>query len=571
MPIEILSKKDRPNKTFTFNFENPIESHVVGISYWEFEYDDSGQHHVLSMVLSLGTTQPNNQQLDVTVTAHMDDDSGNSLDDGDSWVTVTCIAVTQAADTNVKLANDTGISNGGSSDPFPVPGGTLNIKQAFLSGFEVAYDGGDHEVEEVQLSAGINVVDLNATITASASMKDSSGNSADTTTIDGGLVVSNVTEAGLLARSLPDQQSSGSVATRWAPGTAADWSASGGALTYTGADEDSLTWADTAAGTYAVQSSAADYVKTTGAWTRTANYNPPGWIDTLNAASSDGQSLDQAFTYEADGSMESRAQVFAFADYAETISDTFGYDGQRRLSSADGSSEAAYTSYDPNNNLWAMTQDSAPLSFESAAGQNLLAQVDLGEGAEALSYNARGQMVSGLGRAFEYDNTTGMTTAIQGSADVRLAYGGSQQRVLKQTDGTPTVYFAGAGQRPLAQLRDGVWSVAVYGPTGPVAWLDTQTNYLLTDLTGSVLAVVSDTDLVGARSYLPFGLTLETHGNPDAVVPSVPAPPRPAPRVLPRPRAPPSPGAASPWAWPAPPCWAWAPTASSTRSSTAAT
>ena len=63
-------------------------------------------------------------------------------------------------------------------------------------------------------------------------------------------------------------------------------------------------------------------------------------------------------TYDADGAMASRRVDYDFPyDYnSETIADTFAYDDQRRLSAAAGSSDASYTSYDPNGNLWAMTQ-----------------------------------------------------------------------------------------------------------------------------------------------------------------------------------------------------------------------
>ncbi|NJO55699.1 MAG: hypothetical protein HC834_04305 [Rhodospirillales bacterium] len=56
--------------------------------------------------------------------------------------------------------------------------------------------------------------------------------------------------------------------------------------------------------------------------------------------------------YDADGAMSSRAVSFAFSGYASSYDDTFGYDDQRRLSSATGASDVEYTLYDPDGNLW---------------------------------------------------------------------------------------------------------------------------------------------------------------------------------------------------------------------------
>lgn len=208
MPIEIQTITEKPNNTITFEFEDDIADYVVGISRWLFEYESSDEHHVLSIGLSLGANQPNARELDITVSAHMDDDGSDtgSLDNTLSSVSVTCVALTGSTDSNLKLDSADGIAGGSQSDPLPLPATSLAIGETCLAGFELAYDGGDHEVEEIHLSTSLTTESLNGYITAQASMKDSSGNSDSTANVDGGMIAASSGYGYLLAKSVTDEQ-----------------------------------------------------------------------------------------------------------------------------------------------------------------------------------------------------------------------------------------------------------------------------------------------------------------------------------------------------------------------------
>lgn len=256
----------------------------------------------------------------------------------------------------------------------------------------------------------------------------------------------------------------------------------------------------------------------TGNWARSITYGSTGWIDALTTAATDGshQQLGFVFDYDADGAMSGRAVTFAFNPFALQYDDTFGYDAQRRLAYAKGASDTQYPQYDPDGNLWQSAHAGQVSQFAYEPGNNRLASIALGGGMSGnVVHNARGQVIATPGRTLSYDSTTGMTTLVDtDAASVRLAYGGIQQRVVKQTvGGAAEVQFMGAGQATVASLVDGQWAITVHGPTGPLAWIADRTYYLITDTTQSVWGVVADGELVGARTYLPFGAMSVVHGH----------------------------------------------------------
>ncbi|ODC03619.1 hypothetical protein BFW38_08750 [Terasakiispira papahanaumokuakeensis] len=258
-------------------------------------------------------------------------------------------------------------------------------------------------------------------------------------------------------------------------------------------------------------------IQTTGDWQRVVGYNSPGWILSMQTQSiaDASQHLGFSFDYDADGAMSKRDVDFAFSDFTLSYNDTFGYDGQRRLSRAEGASNVSYDSYDPNGNLWQVTRDGETSRFDYLAGSNRLSSIEVADTPlQTLLYSARGQLLEDSGRQFEYEPATGMTTAVsRGGQTTRLAYGSAQRRVVKQqTGGEIQIDFMGAGQVPVASLINGQWSVVLHGPTGLLAWVADRTYYLLTDTTDSVWGVVADQALISARTYLPFGEMSKVHG-----------------------------------------------------------
>lgn len=245
-------------------------------------------------------------------------------------------------------------------------------------------------------------------------------------------------------------------------------------------------------------------------WTRALEYTSQGWVKSLvTRATAGGQSFAVNLDYEADGALSSRSVSYAFTGLSLGYHDAFAYDGHRRLASATGSSDSRFTSYDANGNLWACTRKGRPSTFTCGEGTDRVQSAAIDGAAESpLAWNARGHLVSGLGRNLEILPASGRTRAIVTStARLALAYGGAQQRVVKQdlATGRVNVYFRGAGQAPVATLINGTWGVTVYGPLGPVAWISDRTYYLLADATGSVWGAVTGGALSFATAWTPFG------------------------------------------------------------------
>ncbi|MEM1240660.1 MAG: RHS repeat-associated core domain-containing protein [Cyanobacteria bacterium P01_H01_bin.26] len=281
---------------------------------------------------------------------------------------------------------------------------------------------------------------------------------------------------------------------------------------------------DLGAFTYTAEGQIATQVYGNGAWKCLVEYTSPGWtqaLTTTSAASNDGVGFKMS--YEPDGNLKTR-QVHLSSNSGSSYIDHFTYDGQRRLSAMSGSADVDYSQYDADGNLWKVAQGDSISQFTSGLGTNRLATVSLDGGvSQPITYDAQGRMKTGLGRSLAYDNATGMTTSISnGSNHIRLAYGGAQQRVLKQIltgDGQERVYFSGAGQVPVATLVNGKWTVQVHGPTGLLAYVSDQTYFPIKDITGSVWAVVTaaDSGLQGTLTYLPFGSVSGTSGNNDII------------------------------------------------------
>ena len=248
-----------------------------------------------------------------------------------------------------------------------------------------------------------------------------------------------------------------------------------------------------------------------GSWLQSIDYQSPNWIGSIVTTSSDAtQSLSLEYSYDADAAIKTRDVSFDFAASTDSLSEVFEYDGQRRLASATGATDVEIVEYDPNGNIWTVDQDGVTQQFTCVDGADTLQEVDLDGTASPMTYNARGQLTSGLDRSLTYDDATAMTTSITtGDGGIRLGYGSTQQRVLKQGiagSDSDIVYFRGAGQVPVATLSGDEWSVWVQGPTGLLAVQTSETLlFPLKDVTQNTWAVVDSSSLVDSYTYLPFG------------------------------------------------------------------
>lgn len=210
MAVEIKTKFATANESTTINFDNTVLAYTVGLSHWSFTYE-SDDHHIETLSLNLQANS-SGTQVAVKVTAVMSDDSGNHIKSSDSSVELTCIAVTGNADSNLSLANENNVGNGGSSAAIPLPGGgSTNIATAFLSGFDLSYGSDDHHLESMSITAGSSTAGTSGFVTGSAEMEDDSGNKASTAAINGAFVAQAAGPSTLVSKQVTNQQTSDTV------------------------------------------------------------------------------------------------------------------------------------------------------------------------------------------------------------------------------------------------------------------------------------------------------------------------------------------------------------------------
>ena len=204
MPISLLFEAEQPGQTVTFDFESPVLHYICGIAHWSFTYGNT-DHKVKTLALSLETNKPKEDQVDCKIIGTLSDDSRNTIKESDSTVTVCCIAVVQEENYNLTLASGNNIERGGESNAILLPGSTIALAQPFITGFELAYVNDDRDVWKAKTVVGYNGTGDTGQITATMHMFDKGSHDASAS-LDGGLVVANHTETGLLSANLNQQQ-----------------------------------------------------------------------------------------------------------------------------------------------------------------------------------------------------------------------------------------------------------------------------------------------------------------------------------------------------------------------------
>jgi large repetitive protein len=290
---------------------------------------------------------------------------------------------------------------------------------------------------------------------------------------------------------------------------------------------------DLAAYTYTVDGDVETEVRNAGTLTGTYEYASPGWLlqYSVLVGSSQTPSFQLTYGYNPDGTIGGRTRTYAFPAVSQTTQVTYAYDGRLRLQSATVAEgqpgNEAVDQYDANGNIWKLTQDGTPYAFTCAAGANRLSTMSVGVAPSTpLTYGADGRLLQMSNLALAYDPylklTTGLVTSGDSSVQVRLAYGGKGQRVLRQSSSQsfPAVYFRGVSQQPLCTQVNGVWTAAyVLGPTGLIAAVGEARTFPLKDTVHTVWAAVDDGNaLIAQYDYLPFGLQISATGpQPDAL------------------------------------------------------
>ncbi|HEX5749729.1 MAG TPA: RHS repeat-associated core domain-containing protein [Archangium sp.] len=263
-------------------------------------------------------------------------------------------------------------------------------------------------------------------------------------------------------------------------------------------------------------------------------YASPGWLSThaVTVKGNEQPSFSLGYTFFADGSIQTRSLNLAFGEPAAQNDATYAYDGQSRLVSATVAGgqpgNESVGQYDANGNIWSITQDGVPYTFTYAPGTNQLQTQSVnGAPTSGFTWGADGRLLKSETLALDYEPafnlTRGITVAGNDPAQVRLAYGGQGQRVVKQVSSASSssfVYFNGLSIQPLARVSGTQWSLFVYGPTGLVAAVSDKRYFPLRDYAHTVWAVVDDQNaLVAQYNYRPFGSLAGASGSHLDVIP----------------------------------------------------
>jgi hypothetical protein len=189
-PLVAYRQQMSPGQTFTFDFWDEstspgnwinISQFLVGISGFCLSYG-SDDHEVTSMSVALTVVAQTTTSITVQASLDMTDGSHN-LSVSDSFVDVTVLALT-ANDPLVVMQNIATL---------PATVAIPQISQQslpILAGFALAY-GSYHYVNIININVGCNLANSSdiVTVTGTASMSDSSGNTAETATVNAGVFI----------------------------------------------------------------------------------------------------------------------------------------------------------------------------------------------------------------------------------------------------------------------------------------------------------------------------------------------------------------------------------------------
>lgn len=200
MTIDIRYATTQSNKPVPFDFDGTVIDYVVGIAYWDMEYDHS-DHQTQTIAMKV-TSSKNAKTVTATPTATLDGE-GHSL--GSNSICLCCIAVIDGADSNVSLATVTGLASGSQSSGISTP--TSSASQSFIAGWSAQYSK-SHHVKSFQTTAGVESNGSDAQITATVSMQDNSGHTAVNPTLDACLLAIGPHEKGLVSAEVDRVQSS---------------------------------------------------------------------------------------------------------------------------------------------------------------------------------------------------------------------------------------------------------------------------------------------------------------------------------------------------------------------------
>ena len=242
---------------------------------------------------------------------------------------------------------------------------------------------------------------------------------------------------------------------------------------------------------------------------RLTKIQAPGFSEALTYTPRRGLVNTAAYTYSGNTTLA-----------ALTHSYIYTYDAAGQLTSADnlvnsaldiGITGARVTQYDLHGNITRLQRGTgAATTYTYTAGTNRLYSA-----AGVYYYDGRGNMASTSGRTIQYDpflNLSSSYTNTSNYATTAYTYLG-RRRVLKDTQGTRTLYVHGASDSPLWTEGAGGTVSYVYGPDGLVATIKgVFTRYVIADHLGSTRVLLNfDSDVEEAYTYGAYGETADVY------------------------------------------------------------
>jgi hypothetical protein len=207
MGIEMQCVPVQPGQTALFNFQNQVEAYVLGIWAFSIVYGTSVDHWVQTASIKMLPSQDAGvvgNQVSAIVEVILTDGQGHNIDVSDSILYTVCLAVTGTADSNTVLTNLSGIANG-SYQQISLPGSfQYSVAASCQSGFNLSFDS-NNQILGMSAGCGLSYNESEGQVTASASMFDSAGHSAQTATVDAGVIASTDANPGFQVVEVTDQ------------------------------------------------------------------------------------------------------------------------------------------------------------------------------------------------------------------------------------------------------------------------------------------------------------------------------------------------------------------------------
>ena len=206
MPIEIqqvpADKPVRPGDLVQFTFANPVTAYAIGISAFKLTYG-ADDHWIQSLMIKILPTQnaalgASSNQVNAQVQMVIQDDSGHTVDVADAYIYPVCIAVTGSPQNNTVVGSAIGIASGTSQQvTMPSQRNLYSIATCFQSGFNLSFTKDDHQLLQATAACALTYAGQSGQISASANLRDASGNQVQVATVDAGYIVTSSPTPGM--------------------------------------------------------------------------------------------------------------------------------------------------------------------------------------------------------------------------------------------------------------------------------------------------------------------------------------------------------------------------------------